>query len=349
MNKAPIYLLIAAMVLSLGVGYIGCKKSDDSPTEPEGPTGNINANASITPVSRTNVQGTMVVTDQTGAAVTGLTAQNIRAILRWGTPKVAVLDSILGVVVLQPLSASGKSIAVGMTMDYSGSMYVGTIDPVTGRYQRIKDMESAVKTFVNAMATSDVAEIIKFGDYSRVDVVQSFTSNKTLLLRAADTLSFDRGLTALYKSIVRGILDASAQSSASYARAVVAFTDGGENDSYISRDSVFSASRRLGIPVYTVGLLDSIYHSTPPGLYSSSERDLVQIADTTGGLYFYAPNAAQLSQVYTRISGALANSYSVSITWPSTGLPPSGTTVTAVITVVVGGVSSTFIKPYVIP
>ena len=41
----------------------------------------------------------------------------------------------------------------------------------------------------------------------------------SLLLRAADTLSFDRNNTALYGSIVQSILDAKGQSSTSYARA----------------------------------------------------------------------------------------------------------------------------------
>ncbi len=211
-------------------------------------------------------------------------------------------------------------------------------------------MESAVKTFVTAMGTQDRAEIIKFGSLSSINVVQSFTSDKALLTKAADTLSFDRGLTALYSSIVRGVLDASTQSSSSFARAVVAFTDGGENDSNVPRDSIFRASRRNAIPVYTVGLIDSIYHTVPPGQQTySPERDLVQIADSTGGFYFYAPNAAQLVQIYQRISGQLSNAYTITINWPGTTLPPAGTLVTVTITIQYGGFTSTFTRTYTMP
>ncbi len=233
-------------------------------------------------------------------------------------------------------------------MDYSGSMFVGTYDSTAKRYARIRDMETAVKTFINAMGTSDRAEIIKFGSNTAINVVQTFTSDKALLRKAADTLSFDRNYTALYSSIVRGLIDATSQSSSSYARAVIAFTDGGENDSTVPRDSIFRASRRNAIPVYTVGLLDSVYHSTPPGLYSS-ENDLVQIADSTGGFYFYAPNAAQLAQVYQRISGQLSNAYAITINWPSTGLPPAGTQITVVITITFEGFTSTFTRTYTMP
>jgi hypothetical protein len=261
---------------------------------------------------------------------------------------VTVADSLTGAIILQTLSQSGKNIAVAMTMDYSGSMFYGAYDSVAKKYVTIKNMETAVKTFVTAMGTADRAEIIKFGDVTKVSVVQPFTSDKALLTRAADTLSYDRNLTALYSSIVRGLNDASGQSSSSYARAVVAFTDGGENDSNVPRDSIFRASRRNAIPVYTVGLLDSAYHSTPPGAYTS-ERDLVQIADSTGGFYFYAPNAAQLVQIYQRISGQLSNAYAITINWPGTGLPPAGTLVTVTITISYSGFTSTFTRTYTMP
>ncbi len=349
MKKHPLPYVLLVLAVSLLITITGCKKDEDSSTDPGAATV-ITANGSLAPTSRTQAQGTMFVSDQTGTPVTGLTASNVTATMKWGTAKVTAMDSVTGAILLQTLSQSGKNIAVAMTMDYSGSMYVGPVDPVSQRYQRIKDMETAVKTFVTAMGTQDRAEIIKFGSLSSISVVQPFTSDKTLLTRAADTLSFDRSFTALYSSIVRGILDASGQSSSSYARAVVAFTDGGENDSNVPRDSIFRASRRHAIPVYTIGLLDSVYHTTPPGGYlGGPERDLVQIADSTGGFYFYAPNGAQLVQIYQRISGQLSNAYTITINWPGTSLPPAGTLVSVTITVRYGALSSTFTRTYVMP
>jgi len=343
-------LLLILAVLTLGLLFIigGCSKDDDNPAD-EGAASTINANGTMAATSRTQAQGTLFVTDQNGNAITGLTSSNVAATMKWGVPKVAVVDSITGAVIIQTLSQSGKNIAAAMTMDYSGSMFVGAYDSVAKRYQRIKDMETAVKTFVTAMGTQDRAEIIKFGSLSSIRVVQAFTSDKALLTKAADTLSSDYGFTALYSSIVRGLIDASSQSSSAYARAVVAFTDGGENDSNVPRDSIFRASRRNAIPVYTIGLLDSMYHTTPPGGFSGPERDLVQIADSTGGFYFYAPNAATLVQIYQRISGQLSNAYTVTINWPGTGLPPAGTLVYVTITVRYGSLTSTFTRSYIMP
>lgn len=347
MKRTVLLFLLLVLIATVAVFYNGCKKDDSGPTEPG--TTAIIANGTLAPLSRTQAQGTLFVNDPDGNPISGLTAANVSARLRWGTGKVNVSDSVLGQVVLQTLTQAGKNIAVALTMDYSGSMFVGVYDSTAKRYRRILDMESAVKAFVTAMGAADKAEIIKFGDLAQVSVVQAFTSDKVLLRRAADTLSINRNLTALYSSIMRGILDATTQSSSSYARAVIAFTDGGENDSNILRDSLFRASRRNAIPVYTVGLIDSIYHTNPPGGYAGAERDLVQIADSTGGFYFYAPNATQLSQIYQRISGQLSNAYQISIVWPSAGLPVAGTLVTVVITVNYNGLISTFTRQYSIP
>jgi VWFA-related protein len=208
-------------------------------------------------------------------------------------------------------------------------------------------MESGVKTFVNALKTNDISEIIKFDD--NVYVVQPFTSSKQALLHAVDSVLSLGGNTALYQSIYTGIQDVAGKSASSYARAVVAFTDGGENSSSIDMATLLQTARSNAIPVYTIGLLDSASHSTPPGQNSSSELHLVQIADSTGGFYFYAPSASQLQQIYNSISGQLSNAYTVSITWPSGSLPTTGTTVIAIITVNYNGLTSVYRQTYSMP
>ncbi|MGA9120515.1 MAG: VWA domain-containing protein [Bacteroidota bacterium] len=325
-----------------------CKKSDSSPTGPSTTVSQLKANGTMTPLSRTTVQGTVFVTDQDGAPVTGLTSSNFTAKLLYGpgVPKLTA-DSIVGTILVQNTTQSGKKVAVAMTMDYSGTMFAGPYDNTAQQYNRILDMESGVKSFVNSLAVGDIAEIIKFG--SDVDFVFPFTSSKPALLLAVDSSSFDRGSTALYSSIYTGLQDAGAQSASTYARAVVAFTDGGENNSSVTRSDVFAEAQLVGVPVYTVGLIDSADHSDPPGRNSLAELDLVEIADTTGGLYYFSPNATELAQIYQQISGAISNSVQVTVTWPSTNLPESGTTVQVVMTVTYNGISTQFIRTYTMP
>jgi len=295
-------------------------------------TTQIVANGSLAPTSRTQAQGTIIVADQSGNAITGITSQNISVRLTWGSS-----SSVNGTIVIQSVAQTGKNIAAAMTMDYSGSM----------ASSQILDMETGVKTFINAMKTNDICEIIKFDDY--VHVVQPFTNSKTMLIHAVDSVVYLGGMTALYQSIYTGVQDAAVKSASLYSRAVVAFTDGLENSSLVSLSTLLQTARSNAIPVYTIGLFDATLHSTPPGKNSTQEATLVQIADSTGGFYYYAPDASQLNQIYNRISGQLSSGYTITITWPSASLPVSGTLVTVVITVNYNGLTDIFNRTYIMP
>ncbi|MBZ0203023.1 MAG: VWA domain-containing protein [Ignavibacteria bacterium] len=318
-------LLIFCLTLFTFILFFpGC--SDDNPVTPSVTA--INANGSLTQIDRTHMQGTMFVTDQNNAPITGITNSNVSVVLNWVTD-----GSVNGTVSVTSGSTSGKKIAAAITMDYSGSM-----GP-----DQIVCMENGVKTYINAMQSADISEIIKFDN--AVIIAQPFTSDKSLLIRAVDSVFNLGNGTALYQSIYQATNDASGQNSAQYIRCVIAFTDGGENASSISRNDMITNALTLGIPIYTIGLLDFYSGTTgDPG------KDMKNIADTTGGFYFRIPpdTCSGLSDIYNTINGQLNGAYSLAVTWPSTGLPPSGTTVTAIVTVNYESLSASFQKVYVI-
>jgi len=342
MKKLTAFLFILAAVLCTFI-ISGCDEDVTNPTNAQ--VTQINANGSLAATSSTQASGTLVIADQNNNPVTGLTSQNVTVNLVWGN-MAQTGSSVTCTVLIQSLSQSGKNIAVATTMDYSGSMETGGWNSTASKYQQILDMENGVKTFVNALAANDICEIIKFDSY--VEVFQTFTNSKQALINAVDSVGWFGGSTALYQSIYTGVQDVAAQSASSYARAVIAFTDGGENASSVDFETMIRTANANAIPVYTIGLFDSTYHSTPPGYYSD-ERTLVQIADSTGGFYFYAPNASELVQIYNSISGQLTNAYTITITWPTTTLPASGTLVTAFITVNYNGLISQFQRDFIMP
>jgi len=318
-------IIIGLTVLSFVFFLYSC--AEDNPTELEGVT-SINVNGSLVQINRTNVQGTMFVTDQNNSPVTGLTSSNVTAVLSW------VGDgSVNGAVTVQSGATSGKDIAAATTMDYSGSM----------QSDQIICMENGVKNYISSMNTNDITEIIKFDN--SVIIAQTFTSNKSLLNAAVDSNYFLGGSTALYQSIFEATNDAALQSTAQYIRCVIAFTDGGENASSVSRDQMITNALSKGIPVYTIGLLD--YYS---GTTGNAGKDMKNIADTTGGFYFRIPpdTCGGLSAIYSTIKGQLNGAYTLDIVWPSGSLPPTGTTVTAIVTVTTGNLSASFRKEYII-
>ncbi len=260
---------------------------------------------------------TMFLSDQEGRAITDLRENKLRAYLEWiptgGTTKQqsdiilgGAVKQLRGRPVLQTYSESGQNIAVSNVMDYSGSM--------SGR---IGDMENAVSVFFNNYESGDAAEVIKFG--TNIDVVQSYTTNKSLLLTAAKANSFDRGWTNLFGSIYQGLLNTTTIDRSSFNRAVLAFTDGEDTQGAASKADIIALAQAERIPVFTIGLLDK---------GSAGEQDLIEIADETGGFYYFSPGSDKLEEIYQRISGNLRNSYQITVYWKSNQLPAPGTPVT---------------------
>lgn len=329
MKRQIIPFLLLVLTVSF-VFYYGCNK-DDNPVN-GGSSNTVTAiitNGSIVPTSHSQATGTMLVTDQNGNPINGLTSSNVSAVLQWGATD-NPLDSASGILTVTSNSQSGSNVAGAITMDLSGSM--GS--------DQIQCMQNGVLAYINSMKSADATEIIKFA--SSVSVVQTFTSDKDLL-RVADTTywSGTGGSTALYESIYQGTNDAKVQSP-SMVRTVVAFTDGGENASSVSRSTMISNALTSGIPVYTVFL----YTDTLNSYYT----DMKNIADTTGGFNFWVhpDSCSNLTQIYNKISGQLVGSYSLTINWQGT-LPAAGTVVRATITTVYNGLRSSFTRNYVIP
>lgn len=265
--------------------YLSCSKdSPTSPTQGDTETTSIEATLPRVEFSGNNAILYASITNQNGKPIKGLKESNFKIEEITAKGDTFVITSF---VVSVPSGAAGD-LAVAVTMDYSGSM--STSD--------ITSMELAIKSFINLKKDTDIMEIIKFG--SNVDVVQTFTNNVQTLINAVDS-SYSGGMTAFYKSCLQGIIDASAQSS-SYIPSVIGFTDGINNVSPNNIDTVWTIARQHQIPVYTVGYgngCDSV--------------GLQQIADSTGGRYFFAPDTSGVANLYATIGGQLQNLYT--LTW----------------------------------
>src|SRR5690606_2187281 len=86
-------------------------------------------------------------------------------------------------------------------------------------------------------------------------------------------------------------------------RAVLALTDGQDTSSQEANlPADVAAARRLGLPVYTLGL------GTEEAIASD---DLKALAELTRGQYYPARRAEQLKAVYTTIAERLGASYSL--------------------------------------
>ncbi|HJN18269.1 MAG TPA: VWA domain-containing protein [Armatimonadota bacterium] len=186
---------------------------------------------------------------------------------------------------------------VAVVIDRSGSMSTAT---TPGGPSRMDASKEAAKVMVGLMGPDDRAEIISFN--STVTVDQPFTSDKGLLIAAIDALSTG-GSTAVWDAGQKGIddliTDGRADAPAAVAKAVILLTDGVDNRSTATRDSLIAAAVAAGFPIYTIGLGTGVVTT-----------DLEKVADDTGGLFLATSDVSTLTaaflKIFTAISGGTA-------------------------------------------
>lgn len=214
--------------------------------------------------------------------------------------------------VSQPGGSSSSPSATVLVLDRSGSMEGDDDDD-----QPLNDLKSAADVFISSLSTSDVAKIISFASYVTEDT--GFTSDKSALLSAVYALA-SGGDTALYDAVESAVNAVASRPES--RKAVIVMTDGGENASEsASLDSVIALAQSRGILVYAVGLHGYAFERSrgrrdaPKLPKTRSESDLVELAASTGGEYFYAPSSSALVGAYTAIAQRTVNYYVVEFTY----------------------------------
>jgi VWFA-related protein len=231
------------------------------------------------------IQCFVSVWDATNQGIQGLTEANFALTEKAPTDPQPVLQTIS----IAEAGAGIGGIAVALVMDRSGSMD-GT---------PIQQAKSAAISFIDNFSSVDRAAIVDFASNVHTACPYTFTdqAGKTSITNAVNPL-YAYGSTALNDAIVRGI-DLTAQEVG--AKAVIAFTDGGENYSSHTDAQVISTALAAGIPVYTIGISSFDLNTTR----------LQNFATDTGGQYYLAPSTADLLSVYQAIKAHVLSQYIV--------------------------------------
>ena len=187
---------------------------------------------------------------------------------------------------------SPKSIA--LVLDISASME-----------DAIDEMQAAAVSFINMLAAPpDEAEIIRFAKTVEPVVPDpEFTSVKGDLIaaiQAAIPKDFDfRDGTAMYDAVEQAVADTAVQGT-DRRRAVVVIADGRDNSSSsIDLNGLIDLALDEGVPVFTIGLGDV------------NAENMQQLADETGGQYYYAPDEGDLDAIYDQISDIISSQYTL--------------------------------------
>ena len=246
---------------------------------------NVAINQVITEDCPDQIRLIATVTDKDGDAVTGLTIDEFTLFEN------DIEQTITDVrQVLPPLS-----IVLALDSSYSVSFGDGWVAQI----------QTAAKGFVDQMDDSDEASIIKFGE--DIEVETDFTTDKDDLKAAIDKpYNITKIDTLLYDAVWLAVNNVAAQMNE--RKAVLIISDGRDwGPSEKTLTEVIDRALEKGIPVFTIGMGEV------------NSEVLQQLADETGGQYYFAPQASDLEAIYLQIANTLSNQYVIEYDSSSSG------------------------------
>jgi Ca-activated chloride channel family protein len=191
-----------------------------------------------------------------------------------------------------PIPTEGRSIM--MAIDLSGSMREQDM-VVNGRaYSRFDVVKAIASQFIDDRK-GDRVGLILFGSkaYLRSPLTPDVGTVSQLLEKAIPGLAGEK--TAIGDSI--GLAIKNLIESPKANRVLILMTDGRNNAGNINPIKAAEMAKLSDIRIYTIGL-----GSSRQNIWSQNNgpdnKSLKEIADMTGGKFFYAGNVEQLKQVY---------------------------------------------------
>jgi len=190
-----------------------------------------------------------------------------------------------------------KSLALSIVSDYSGSMGVS----------RIYALENGLKRFFSNKSTSDVISIVKYDD--KVETSGKLSHDSQKLISNLDKSGYDKfgGATALLDGINIGIENIKDHDEFD-ERIVIVITDGNENASILSKNSLILNAIKDGIKVYTIAFGDYV-----------STTYLKSISHNTGGNFYQIYDTKDLDWIYQDIYNRINNYYQITFKTSSQG------------------------------
>jgi Ca-activated chloride channel homolog len=225
------------------------------------------------------VSVTAVVFDKSGRFVRGLGPKDV-TLLEDGVPQdVSYFREA------SSEAAERVPLSVVLVLDTSGSMR-----------DNMHFLQEAVLNFVYKMEDVDSALVVSFNESIKGSA--EFTGDIDRLERFVEGLQAWGG-TSLYDAIQYSLGRIKDQPG---RKAVIVFSDGGDNSSTLTDHEVVDYARAVEATVYSIGFKGG-------GPYSSPRGFLRKIASETGGQFFAPDKVGDLIKIFNEISNELKNHY----------------------------------------
>lgn len=194
---------------------------------------------------------------------------------------------------------------------------------VSGSVENYVDfIRKAARNFVNTVGKNDKIAIIIFNE--DVKTISTFTTDKGKLSESLDT--FDAGGSTAYYDALAFTLVETLRPLRGERTAIVALTDGDDNRSFLSFDSLLGSIQESGALVYPLyvpsDLIAASATNNPDSsidplrtrymaLTSKAETEGERLAQISGGVYYSIKQLTELQKAYDDIVVQLRTAYTV--------------------------------------
>ena len=204
-----------------------------------------------------------------------------------------------------PISVPSTGRDLMLAVDISGSMNTEDMDINGHVANRLAAVKAVVTEFI-AHRAGDRVGLILFGTNAYLQAPLTFDLTTVEQLLEEAPVGIAGGKTAIGDAI--GLAVKRLRTRPATSRVLILLTDGANNVGEVPPEKAAELARAEGVKIYTVGV--GAEELKVPGFWGQiggrivnpsadlDAKSLRQIADTTGGEFFRARDAAELAQIY---------------------------------------------------
>jgi len=183
-------------------------------------------------------------------------------------------------------------VSMGLVIDNSGSMRL-----------RRAGVEAAALALVKDSNPEDETFVVNFNDEPFLD--QDFTSDIALLQKGLDRIDA-KGGTAM-RDAIRVSIDHLHDKAKHDKKVIVVVTDGNDNASMVTLESLTKLAQQDGTLIYAIGLLADEDKSEA----NKAKKALKTLVEATGGLVFYPKEVSEVEAIAHEVAHDIRNQYSI--------------------------------------
>jgi Ca-activated chloride channel family protein len=239
------------------------------------------------------------VADEHGVAVTGLTQDDFIVREDGRTQKIAIFER-----------QASTPLSIVMAIDTSGSVF-----------SQFKTERDSAKRFAE--------EILRPED--EMDLIAFSYESSEMVPYTNDPRRIDEGIKRLVKGDDTALYDAiyvasqrltESKPDATRRRILVIISDGGDNTSKreIGYQKAIAEAQRAGAAIYPIIIVPIMADA---GRNTGGEHALIQMAEDTGGKYFYVTDTGDLKTAFAHLSDDLRTQYLIGYYAPKRGADTS--------------------------